>query len=320
MSSTPSERKAQAEQLKAEGNRLHLRGDHTAAYEKYSKAIEVDGQNAVLYANRAAASLAMKDYLDAAFDAQEAVKIDPAYAKAWARLAKASHELRVYDKSIGAWDKAIACLPESGLPDSQLKFRQQCVDGLKATREMQTKVRERATRTFESSAWVIMNAWRDFSEGVRIMKLSRPSPAADTISQAIDCICNGILRDPRVFYMDSPNWLELFNIQVAFETGLLEGWRLESVRWALSNTVRTMFLKAYFLDYSGDSVETAIQFYDHAISILEWERRKWHDVPMSDRGVIFEKTFIRCVKRMRMEAYRNLSKIHVAVLRTTSTS
>lgn len=48
-----------AAELKAEGNRFYVAKDYPAAYFKYSEAIEVDKQNAVLYANRAACSLAM---------------------------------------------------------------------------------------------------------------------------------------------------------------------------------------------------------------------------------------------------------------------
>lgn len=57
----------------------------------YSDAIKRDPRNAVLYANRAAASLSLKEYLDAAFDAEKAAYLDPSYAKAWGRLGKASH-------------------------------------------------------------------------------------------------------------------------------------------------------------------------------------------------------------------------------------
>lgn len=45
--------------LKAEGNALYIAKDYPAAYVKYDAAIELDGQNAVLYANRGACSFAM---------------------------------------------------------------------------------------------------------------------------------------------------------------------------------------------------------------------------------------------------------------------
>lgn len=59
MSSDEENRNA-AEKLKAEGNALHLKGDHAGARSKYTEAIALDGANAVLYANRAAAYIALK--------------------------------------------------------------------------------------------------------------------------------------------------------------------------------------------------------------------------------------------------------------------
>ena len=57
------EKHTTAEQLKAEGNALHLKGDHAAARSKYSEAIALDPENAILYANRAASYLALKQWV-----------------------------------------------------------------------------------------------------------------------------------------------------------------------------------------------------------------------------------------------------------------
>lgn len=45
-----------AERLKAEGNALFVKKDYKRAHLKYSEAIKVDDNNAILYANRAACS------------------------------------------------------------------------------------------------------------------------------------------------------------------------------------------------------------------------------------------------------------------------
>ena len=50
-----------AERLKAQGNELHQKGRYQDAYMVYSDAIKQDPGNAVLYANRAAASLSLKE-------------------------------------------------------------------------------------------------------------------------------------------------------------------------------------------------------------------------------------------------------------------
>ncbi len=39
------------------------------------------------------------------------------------------------------------------------------------------------------------------------------------------------------------------------------------------------------------------------IDVLEWGAEKWKDVPSDDRGYIFQKTFVRAIKRLKMDAY-----------------
>ena len=46
-----------------------------------------------------------------------------------------------------------------------------------------------------------------------------------------------------------------------------------------------------------------MQFYNSIVDVLEWGAATWADVPSSDRGHIFHKTFVRAVRRIRMEAY-----------------
>jgi hypothetical protein len=47
-------------QLKEQGNALYIKKNYTLAIAKYTKAIALDGNNAVLYANRAACQLALQ--------------------------------------------------------------------------------------------------------------------------------------------------------------------------------------------------------------------------------------------------------------------
>lgn len=57
MSSSATKPSSLAAELKEKGNKLFVAKDYTAAYYKYSEAIELDANNAVLHANRAACSL-----------------------------------------------------------------------------------------------------------------------------------------------------------------------------------------------------------------------------------------------------------------------
>ena len=53
---------SQADQLKAEGNALFAKKKFTAAYKKYSDALEHDDKNPILYSNRAACCLNLNRY------------------------------------------------------------------------------------------------------------------------------------------------------------------------------------------------------------------------------------------------------------------
>jgi hypothetical protein len=43
------------------------------------------------------------------------------------------------------------------------------------------------------------------------------------------------------------------------------------------------------------------EFYRHALDVIEWGRSAWKDVPNSDRGAIFDETFCRGVRAMRLD-------------------
>ncbi|KAJ7361327.1 hypothetical protein DFH08DRAFT_371025 [Mycena albidolilacea] len=123
------------EGLKAQGNALHMQGNYRAAYQKYSEAIQENPDGtllAVLYANRAASCLAMKEYLDAMHDGTKASKADPTYAKAWARIATAAHVLELWEPCRAAWKSGLACLPATGLTPAQVVLQTQFEAGLKA--------------------------------------------------------------------------------------------------------------------------------------------------------------------------------------------
>lgn len=56
--------------------------------------------------------------------------------------------------------------------------------------------------------------------------------------------------------------------------------------------------------------ELAVERYDKALAILKWGREKWKGVPKEDRGTIFEDSFVRGVRDMRLEAYMEVRYIN----------
>lgn len=77
--------KEMAEKLKNEGNELLRQEKVPEAINSYSKAIAIDGRNAVYYSNRAAAHSKMGDHQKCIGDCLKALELDPNYSKAYGR-------------------------------------------------------------------------------------------------------------------------------------------------------------------------------------------------------------------------------------------
>ncbi|KAK0679670.1 SGTB protein, partial [Pygoscelis papua] len=75
-----------ADQLKDEGNSHMKEENYGAAVDCYTRAIELDPNNAVYYCNRAAAQSKLNNYSEAIKDCERAIAIDPKYSKAYGRM------------------------------------------------------------------------------------------------------------------------------------------------------------------------------------------------------------------------------------------
>lgn len=76
----------QAEQKKVEGNTFLRDSKIDEAIEAYSEAINLYPNNAIYYANRAAAYTSLRRHDKAIEDCKKAVVIDPNYGKAYSRM------------------------------------------------------------------------------------------------------------------------------------------------------------------------------------------------------------------------------------------
>ncbi|KAJ6594304.1 hypothetical protein B0H19DRAFT_1094912 [Mycena capillaripes] len=95
-----------AEELKVEGNALFASRDYDGAAGKYSAAIALDPQSAVLYSNRAACYHALSRHEDGLSDATKATEIDPTYSKGWHRMGACADVLGYYPQSIESYQMA----------------------------------------------------------------------------------------------------------------------------------------------------------------------------------------------------------------------
>ncbi|XP_012277686.1 small glutamine-rich tetratricopeptide repeat-containing protein alpha isoform X2 [Orussus abietinus] len=104
---------AEAERLKNEGNALMKAERYLEALANYTKAIELDGRNAVYYCNRAAVQHKLGKYDDAIKDSRTALAIDPSYSKAYGRLGIAYASLERYREAKECYQKALEMEPDN---------------------------------------------------------------------------------------------------------------------------------------------------------------------------------------------------------------
>lgn len=102
-----------ADQLKTHGNQKMVSGQYQEAVNYYSKAIELDGNSAIYFANRAAAYTHLKDYKKAIADCEASLRIDPSYSKAYSRLGTALFYEGSYAKAVEKYARAVELDPQN---------------------------------------------------------------------------------------------------------------------------------------------------------------------------------------------------------------
>lgn len=128
LSATPvasAEDKAEANQLKDEGNQLMREDKFKEAIECYTKAINKDCSNAVYFCNRAAAHSKLADHRQAISDCQQALQIEPNYSKAYGRMGLAYSSLNEHKKAKECYEKALQIEPENESYRSNLNIAEE---------------------------------------------------------------------------------------------------------------------------------------------------------------------------------------------------
>lgn len=105
-------RQEEAEKHKAAGNAELAAGRHAEAVKEYTAAIEAWPQNAIYFANRAAALTHLGRAEEAVADCDKAIALNPDYARAYSRLGAALHSLGRFQEAIErGYDKALQLEP-----------------------------------------------------------------------------------------------------------------------------------------------------------------------------------------------------------------
>ena len=96
--------------LKDEGNKAFSLGSYNQAIDLYSQAIELK-QSHIYYSNRANAYIEIGDFSKALIDCDEAIKIEPGYAKAYVRKGNALFNLKRGGEAKEMFEKAYSIEP-----------------------------------------------------------------------------------------------------------------------------------------------------------------------------------------------------------------
>ncbi|KAI0666285.1 hypothetical protein C8Q78DRAFT_464630 [Trametes maxima] len=180
---------------------------------------------------------------------------------------------------------------------------------------------------WNTSAWPIIAAYQDWSTAVNDMfKVeSYRTPAGMNYFGrvgVIEQLTNAITEDTRGFEIRGGQaFFEQYNRQALFEMTKTQAWadasaqgvmedaprRLASQGWravrpALSMTVRGWIMRAFIQDSLTDDTDAALDFYASAMEVLRWGIARWPDVPIKDKGAIFQESFLRSVKCLRLDA------------------
>ncbi|KAG1733916.1 uncharacterized protein EDB91DRAFT_1148001 [Suillus paluster] len=193
--------------------------------------------------------------------------------------------------------------------------------------EMLPEMRKAGLKKVSSSAWVIAYAYEEFTKGVKIMNELKKVPHPQAPGgfayhgnlQASTYLTNGLMRDERAFHINQPDWITAYNQQAWHSDGLEtvkelvqtrlkeKGWN--DVRPALSVTVRYVVgASAWIMRGALDGKlrnepQAGVQFLKRAVDLLEWGRNIWKNVTHTDRGAIFQDTFVRGVRSMHLSMF-----------------
>mmetsp|Transcript_15810 Transcript_15810/g.20115 ORF Transcript_15810/g.20115 Transcript_15810/m.20115 type:complete len:278 (-) Transcript_15810:258-1091(-) len=101
------------EELRLQGNKALKNGEYETAIEHFTKGLEQEPENAILYSNRSAAYGALHRWSEALKDAQQAVFIRPEWAKAHSRVGLALYKKSNFEDAIQAYNTALKYDPSN---------------------------------------------------------------------------------------------------------------------------------------------------------------------------------------------------------------
>ncbi|KAF9164396.1 Hsp90 cochaperone [Actinomortierella ambigua] len=124
-----------AEEFKQQGNKLFLAKDYSAAIDAFSKAIELDASNHVLYSNRSACYASLREYQKALEDGEKTVSLNASWAKGYGRKAAALFGLGRLNEAEKTYEEGLKIEPtnpqlQKGLQETQQAMESEASAGI----------------------------------------------------------------------------------------------------------------------------------------------------------------------------------------------
>jgi len=118
-----------AEEWKKKGNQLFQEEDIDGSLDAFTNAINLESDNAVYFANRAAAYTFKGEFTLAITDANKAIELNSGYAKAWLRLAMAQFRIGLYEKAMESFKRTTERANSNS--DTDKSLRDECLEHIK---------------------------------------------------------------------------------------------------------------------------------------------------------------------------------------------
>jgi tetratricopeptide (TPR) repeat protein len=118
--------KAKAREYKASGNKAMASGSFQKAMRQYTKALELDPGNAILYSNRSATHFNLRQFAESLEDAESAILCDEKWWKAYKRKGLALIHMQRYEEAIEALEAGLKIIGKNAEMEKNLEFARAC--------------------------------------------------------------------------------------------------------------------------------------------------------------------------------------------------
>ena len=201
-----------AKDWKDKGNQLVQERKYNEALNCYSKAIELDASDPILYSNRSAMYFNLALYENAFIDAEQALKLKPNYPKAYLRKGNALEKLNRYEEALEAYNTGL----QIDSNNSQLLEAHQKLENLIQTQDININDNQENVNNFVENEDRIENKKSEGNNLVQKYALEKNVRIYFEKQIGMDLYMNGIIeeiKDGLVYFKDDKNKFHILNMK-----------------------------------------------------------------------------------------------------------